>query len=481
MKKRFFSILLICLLSQNSSATSLSSDELRNSLNEGQFSQTLATLSADTADHDEFWYWLNLARLQQINGDFSDSIASFEKAYAILDEYENRAKVSLRNVGSFIGSALLSKGAETYYGKGYERTLMHTLNALNYVMIGNLEGASVEMRRMEQRQEFWLKETEEKIKEASEEQEKAAKSGTNTSSMPSGYSMASMLENEEVRNLANSYQDPFSYALSSIITTTAFKSPEQGEVSLKRALALNPNASHAFFKSKEPIKASVQATPPSPSTPQKAVKGKKPSKTPVAAPSVPQIIAPQKMKVTLIILSGEAPAVKIEKIRFPIFNGADYTSIDLPAFNPPQNDISVVTLSTSHMQMQPPRLLQTNLMAYKTLKDEFFGDLSKAVVRATTKAIAAKQASDHFGFFGGLVASLAMDAGSSYADSGYRNWEMLPNSGYLANFEATKGDNLIITMNNQQTKVALPNDKEEMFILISYVTPDNIRINHVTY
>ena len=31
------------------------------------------------------------------------------------------------------------KGAETYYAKGYERTLMHTLNGINYAMLGNFE------------------------------------------------------------------------------------------------------------------------------------------------------------------------------------------------------------------------------------------------------------------------------------------------------------------------------------------------------
>ncbi|MDD2781126.1 hypothetical protein, partial [Sulfuricurvum sp.] len=87
---------------------------------------TLATLTNETDDDEEMWHWLNLARLQQVNGDFNASIRSFENAYAILDEYENRATVSLRNIGSFLGSSLLTKGSEHYHAKGYERSLMHT-------------------------------------------------------------------------------------------------------------------------------------------------------------------------------------------------------------------------------------------------------------------------------------------------------------------------------------------------------------------
>jgi hypothetical protein len=101
--------------------------------------------------------------MYQIQKEYQKSIVAFNKAEMILDEYENRAQISLRNIGAGIGSTLFSKGAETYYAKGYERTLMHTLNGINYAMLGNFEGATVEMRKMEKRQEFWLAESESKI------------------------------------------------------------------------------------------------------------------------------------------------------------------------------------------------------------------------------------------------------------------------------------------------------------------------------
>lgn len=458
LKKISFS--LLCALQLN--AASMDSDTLRAGLSKPQFEQTLATVRTDTSDQDEFWYWLNLARLQQASGDFNGSIGSFQKSFEILDEYENRAKVSIRNVGSLLGSALLSKGAESYYGKGYERTLMHTLNALNYAMLGNFEGASVEMRRMEKRQEFWLTETEEKIKEAAEEKAKAEKEGNNVSAIPTEYSMSAMLEDESVRKLANSYQDPFSYTLSSIISSIAFPTENFGEVSLKRALSLNPDVSKVFVKLPSPASVSKPAS-----------KGKKGGQA--------EAVKNSKMEITVVVLAGEAPSVKIEKIRFPIFHAAEYTSIDLPAFNPPINDISLVTIATDKLRLQPPRLLQTNAMAYKTLKDELIGELSKAVVRATTKAVIAKQASDNFGAFGGLMASLAMDVGSSMVDSGYRNWELLPNSGYLSKFEALQGETFTITMNDRQESFTLPKEKKGVLVLVSYITNDNIRIDHVAY
>jgi hypothetical protein len=442
-------------------ATVFTSDQLRSGLSQSHFFTTLSTLTADKSDDGKFWYWLNIARIQQANGDFTSSIQSFETAYAILDEYENRASISLRNIGAFVGSSLMSKGSETYYGKGYERTLMHTLNALNYIMLNDFEGAAVEMRRMEQRQEFWLKESEAKLKEASEEKEKARRQGNDTSRIPTSYSLASMLEDEEVRNLANNYQDPFSYTLSSIIMDISGQSAASGdfgEVSLKRALSLNPDVSKVFVKI------------PNPPAPFK--------KIPIDNSSS---LSPSKMDVTVIVLAGEAPALKIEKIRFPLFNGANYTSVDLPSYASPINDINTLIITTNQLKLQPPRLLKTDIMAYKTLKDELPGELAKSVVRATTKAIASKQASDHYGNLGGLVASLLFDVGSTYADSGFRNWEMMPNSGYITKFEAINNSTVTIKLNNAQESFMLPPNKKGTIVLINYLTPDNIRIDHVSY
>lgn len=408
-------------------------------------SALLSTLREDTSNDDEMWYWLNLARLQQIEGEYSLSIQSFEKAYAILDEYENRAAISVRNIGSFLGSAFLSKGSESYRGKGYERSLMHTLNALNYTMLGNLEGSAVEMRRMEQRQEFWLKESEEKIKDAADDKRKAERQGSDIDTIPANYSMGSLLQDPDVRSMANNYQDPFSYTLSSIIMDISGLSAASGEssaVSLKRALALNPEVSKAF---------------------------------------VPTKTSPSDMKVTVIVLSGVAPSLKVEKIRFPIFHAAEYTSLDLPSYTSPIDDLSTVTITTSSFKTTPPKLLRSNLMAYKTLKDELSADLAKGVVRATAKGIVAKQMNDKFGPLGGLIASLTMDVGSSYADQDYRNWELLPNSGYISKFTLPKGDRIDIVLNRHKESIQLPNDKMGSVILIDYLSPENIRIHHVDY
>ncbi len=390
----------------------------------------------DSKYDDQMWYWLNLARLNQIDGKYKESIYAYERAYVILNEYENRAKISLRNIGSSIGSALISKGFDGYYGSGYERSLMHTLNALNYMMIGDFEGAAVEMRRMELRQDFWLEESSSKILKASEKASKNSNGEVDISKVPNDYSMANILKDDSVRAVANNYQDPFSYALSSLIYTIAYDSEELIDINLRRSVALNP-LSKEIFK---------------PSSGEKSV--------------------------TVVAIGGFAPALTIERVRFPLFRAQTYTSLELPSLYPPKDSITSIKISTKNTTITPPKLLQSHLLAYKTLQDEYLSNLFESLARATTKGVIAKQAQDSFGDLGGLLASVIMDIFSSSNDKSYRNWDLLPNSGYLTQFKVKKGDDIAIEVNKEHYDFTIDSD---VFILVDFMSQQNKRIDYVKY
>lgn len=404
------------------------------------FSKVIIEMEKDESSQDEMWYWLNLARMYQVQKEYQKSIDAFNKAEVILDEYENRAEISLRNIGEGIGSTLFSKGAETYYAKGYERTLMHTLNGINYSMLGNFEGATVEMRKMEKRQEFWLKESESKIVE-SKNKKSELQGNPDTESIPAGYSMASLLQDEEVKNMVNNYQDAFSYSLSSIISKIA-NNNEYSEISKKRAIALSSNAEVLF----------------------KEQKGQD-----------------NNVEVQVVVLSGQAPAQTIEKLRVP-FPYTGYVVLDLPSLSVSKKDVSNVLISTSDTQLDAIRLLKTEKMAYKTLKDEFPMEITKSLVRATSKGVVSKQAYDNGGILGGLASSIILDATASLMEKSYRNWEMLPNSGFLSKVSVKRGERVLIKIGEREESIFIPeNTKNGSLILVSYLTNNNIGIDNVQY
>lgn len=407
--------------------------------NKESLNKMVTEIEKDDGSQDEMWYWLNLARMYQVQKEYQKSIVAFNKAEMILDEYENRAQISLRNIGAGLGSTLFSKGAETYYAKGYERTLMHTLNGINYAMLGNFEGATVEMRKMEKRQEFWLAESESKILESRNKRSEIA-GNPDTESIPNGYSMAKLLQDDEVRNMINNYQDPFSYSLSAILSKIS-NDTEYSEISKKRAIALSSNAQYLFDPM--PINDGVE--------------------------------------VQLIVLSGQAPAQTIEKIRFP-FPYSGYVVLDLPSLTYPKKDVPNVFVSTSNTQLDAIRLLKTDKMAYKTLKDEFPIELTKSLVRATSKGVLSKQMQDKTGGLGGLATTILMDVTSTLMEKSYRNWEMLPNSGFLLKFPAKRGERVSIRIGGREESVLIPeNTKNGSLILVSYLSNNNIGIDNVQY
>lgn len=404
------------------------------------FSKVIIEMEKDESSQDEMWYWLNLARMYQVQKEYQKSIDAFNKAEAILDEYENRAEISLRNIGEGIGSTLFSKGAETYYAKGYERTLMHTLNGINYSMLGNFEGATVEMRKMEKRQEFWLKESESKIVE-SKNKKSELQGNPDTESIPAGYSMASLLQDEEVKNMVNNYQDAFSYSLSSIISKIS-NNNEYSEISKKRAMALSSNAEVLFKEQK---------------------------------------LQDNNVEVQVVVLSGQAPAQTIEKLRVP-FPYTGYVVLDLPSLSVSKKDVSNVLISTSDTQLDAIRLLKTEKMAYKTLKDEFPMEITKSLVRATSKGVVSKQAYDNGGILGGLASSIILDATASLMEKSYRNWEMLPNSGFLSKVSVKRGERVLIKIGEREESIFIPeNTKNGSLILVSYLTNNNIGMDNVQY
>lgn len=397
-------------------------------------------IEKDVGFQNEMWYWLNLARMYQVQKEYQKSIDAFNKAEVILDEYESRASINFRGIGSTIGSSLFSKGAETYYGKGYERTLMHSLNSINYAMIGNFESATVEMRKMEKRQEFWLKESESNIVEA-QDKKNEMKDDTDTNNIPVGYSMANLLEDDDVRDMVNNYQDAFSYSLSSIVSKIS-KDLDYSEISKKRAIAL-ANNSISLFEDAEMGEDSVE--------------------------------------VHIVVLSGQAPSQAMEKLRIP-FPTLGYVVLDLPSLSKPKLDVPNVFIKSSDIQVEGIRLLKTDKMAYKTLKDELPVELIKSIVRGTSKGIISKQANDSGGILGALAASLIMDVGASALEKSYRNWEMLPNSGYLSKIKVKRGDRVSIRVGGKEESVLIPEEtKNGSLILVSYLSDNNIGVDSVGY
>jgi len=136
----------------------------------GEYESALSNICESDCEggKDQILALLERALLKQSMGDFEGSNRDFETAYGLMEDYENRPSVSLRDIGSEAGAALVNETTLPYKGTGYEKFLVHIYKALNYLLLGDYEGAGVEIRRLDRRREIEL-ETNRKAREAAEE------------------------------------------------------------------------------------------------------------------------------------------------------------------------------------------------------------------------------------------------------------------------------------------------------------------------
>ena len=75
-----------------------------------------------------------------------------------------------------------------------------------------------------------------------------------------------------------------------------------------------------------------------------------------------------------------------------------------------------------------------------------------------------------------------MDLGATALEKSYRNWEMLPNSGYLSKINVKRGDKISIRVGGREESVIIPQEtKHGSLILVSYLSDNNIGVDNVQY
>ena len=121
--------------------------EYRQAIVTGTSDTVLASLAAERDSSDRLLVFQERGRIAQIAGNFLESKLDFEAAierYAALDD---RAKISVSEIGGQSLALLANDTAIPYEREEYERIFVYNYQALNYLFLGQLEAALVEVRR----------------------------------------------------------------------------------------------------------------------------------------------------------------------------------------------------------------------------------------------------------------------------------------------------------------------------------------------
>lgn len=119
-------------------------DNFMTYLSQGQPAEAASNIKelAYQEGDDQVVYLLEYATAQQMSGNYEESNKAFLKAEELMDikDYHSVSRIT--------GSLLLNQGMVQYKGEDHEKILVNAMLAINYLMLGRLEEALVETRKI---------------------------------------------------------------------------------------------------------------------------------------------------------------------------------------------------------------------------------------------------------------------------------------------------------------------------------------------
>ncbi len=163
---------------------------------------------------DRLLYLLEGGMIRHGQARLDDSNAVFTEADQVMQAFEGKAVVSASEVAAQGASLLVNEKTLPYEGQPFEKVLVYTYKALNYLLLHEYEEARVEVRRSFAQQQQNRKLHKKKIERIdAEARARQIQAETLTRRAASEYQGQKNI----VRQVTNPYEDPFAYYLSALV------------------------------------------------------------------------------------------------------------------------------------------------------------------------------------------------------------------------------------------------------------------------
>jgi len=403
---------------------------------------------------DAVLFRLEQGTVLQANGSLLESIEAFDAAEEKINEYEAGAKTK---VGRETLALITNLSTLPYRGRNYDKVMLNTYKALNYMALGDEDSARVELNRVNQRQENAVVENAKRIEEAQEEA-KAAANGTLTrdGKRVESYDVKRAQKSTGVANAEaelmtgldaqiigtyNDYVNPFSVFLDGVffahkgLDASDF---ERARKSFQRVSGMSPSP---YI---EADLAMVEAI----------IVGQRPD------------------PVTYVIYStGSAPSRDETRIDIPTFivsNNLSYVGASFPRLVYAHNYTASARVMAEGKRYDTSLLCSMDSVISKDFKNEWPTILTKTLLASATKALAQysieKSVGDSLGnskdnpnnmaaLFALKVGLSLVNAASNQAD--LRTWKTLPKQFHYARFATPKSGTATIQVGLNELPVAI--------------------------
>lgn len=401
----------------------------------------LKSLDSDRNSADAMLYMMERGRVAQVAGKFDDSRIDYQQVIDAFEAQDLAATVQISNVGAQGASLLTNDNAIPYKGAGYERIFVHHQQALNYWAKGDLEGASVEFRKIALEQRVLEQRYESEIAAAQEDAQENAIDINQATRQFSGL-------DEVAGQVKSSFQNPYTYYHSAAFWE-ATGELNNALVDYKKALEINPRSELlisdvARVSRKQGIKI-------------EGIDGNTPKK--------------DEGTVVLLYEDGFIPAKIETRFTFPNFSDGGLITVAFPYYDPSAWPKSA-TLSVSDDLFndfgETDQLVQFGALAVKDLKEQMPALITRQILRGIAKNELQAQSGQQMGSTAQFIANI-YNIVSESADR--RNWLTIPNTGQALRMNLKEG--------KRELTLRAPNTMEKLALEIKAGRTVFVRVIHV--
>jgi hypothetical protein len=379
--------------------------------------------SNNPANDRDLLYYLELGMLQRLGNRYPDSQKTWMAANTRV-----QVRDPLTEVGNLVrggSSYLINDKMRTYDAYDYEKVMLLTYIALNYLALGDYDNARVAIRQTHELEGLIA---EQRVRQVAEVEEQAKKRGARTSFKElNGYPVQT-IDNPEVNALRNSYQSALSHYLAGFIYESL------GEVSLAAPGYRLANELHPGVPLLEEALAGLESRH--------------------AAPPDGNV------DVLFVVGSGTAPALRSQQFNLfvPVNNRAVLIPVSFPVMAAGKGWMprpSALALDGGGALPLAP-ITSVDLMARRRLKDDMPAIMLRGTIRATASAVAQYQTqrtSDRNNYVG-LAAALVTIGSALVASADDRNWRTLPSEISIARARLPAGVHSVTVQTPQGPRTA---------------------------
>jgi len=403
----------------------------------GQYQQAASEIQPLLQEHDKdapingVVFHLDGGTVLRAAGDVPASQRSLDWAYDAVRPYLDQAAET--KVTEEVAAVVTNQTVRTYRGTTYDRILLNTFQALNYLQQGQLEKANVELNRAALWQKDAVERNADRIKKEQEAFEKAGKD--------KGYDASATMKDAGFRQAMEQAYGPVWDKRGNIDYEVSFTSWLRGVVQMARGEPSAYDQARQSFKSVagmlgEPANAMVLEDV---AMADAATRGQLPTKM-----------------VWVVLETGRAPSRKELRLDIPLFmQQVPYVGAAFPLLEMHDGQVASMSVEGGEKPVNATLLCDVDAVVKRTFDDQLPLVITATLVSSASKAVAtyfAQKAAGDYGWaaaLGGAIYQVAMNS----AD--LRCWLTLPKQWMVARLPRPASGKLSVALGDGQRLDAL--------------------------